>query len=58
MSFRAPKELSLAGYTPKDGITKDKDTLFAEALAEDMHGIRFSLYEEGQKPSDVVTVYR
>lgn len=55
MSFRAHKELSLAGYTPKDGITKDKDTLFAEALAEGMHGICFSLYEEGQKPGDVVT---
>lgn len=54
MSLRAGKIKSLVGLdqTNSDGELKD---LFSKVLNNGMHGLCFSLYEEGQKPGDIIT---
>lgn len=55
MSYRIDKNMSLAGcdYT---AMTEEKvQDLFSSVLQEGMHGLCFSLYEDGQKPGDLIT---
>lgn len=55
MSYRIDRKMSLAGcdYT---SMTEDKvQQLFSSILQEGMHGLCFSLYEDGQKPGDLIT---
>lgn len=55
MSFRKEKMLSLNGtdYTGKSPVELKK--IFQDTLNEGMHGLCFSLYEDGQKPGDVIS---
>ncbi|NUQ24598.1 MAG: glycosyl hydrolase [Saprospiraceae bacterium] len=62
MSFRAEKYLSFkeSGLTPKESFFDDKSDvdiqgLFLEVLHGGVHGFCFSLYEDGQKPGDIIT---
>jgi len=58
MSFRPDKRMSLAGISGYDFAKKSNtelDSLFKEVLNNGMHGICFSLYEDGQKPGDIIT---
>jgi glucan 1,3-beta-glucosidase len=62
MSFRSEKFLRFKGtQVPeqirmlKDMSESDLEKLFLEILNNGVHGFCFSLYEEGQKPGDVIT---
>lgn len=57
MSYRADKKLSLAwsGMSYSGKSEDELNDLFLEVLNNGMHGICFSLYEEGQKPGDLIT---
>jgi len=58
MSFRTGKTLSLAGIAGADFAGKtdaELENLFSGVLNNGMHGVCFSLYEEGQKPGDYIT---
>jgi len=62
MSYRSEKLLNFreSGYVPKEGFSdakseEDISNLFPEVLNSGVHGFCFSLYEEGQKPGDVIT---
>jgi len=58
MSYRTGKTMSLAGIAGADFANKTDDELndlFMTVLNDGMHGICFSLYEEGQKPGDFIT---
>lgn len=47
--------MALSGLDYSNYSTEEIKKLFAELLAEGMHGICFSAYLEGQKPGDVLT---
>ena len=58
MSYRVERYLSLAkinkeNYLQDKSETEKKD-LFREILHHGVHGFCFSLYEEGQKPGDII----
>jgi glucan 1,3-beta-glucosidase len=58
MSFRKGKSMSLAGIAGADFPNKtdeELDILFKSVLGNGIHGMCFSLYEEGQQPGDVIT---
>jgi len=62
MSFRAEKYLSFkeSGLAQKESFFEDKSDadiqdLFLEILHGGVHGFCFSLYEDGQKPGDIIT---
>lgn len=59
MSYRAERYLSLADRTSEnylEGVSgQDAQDLFLEILNNGVHGFCFSLYEEGQKPGDVIS---
>jgi len=55
MSIRAGKLMSLAGLDFAGKTSAELNDLFRQILEEGMHGMCFSLYEEGQKPGDVIT---
>lgn len=59
MSYRAERYLSLAGENPESYLSgvsgQEIRDLFLEILNNGVHGFCFSLYEEGQKPGDVVS---
>lgn len=57
MSYRADKILSLAwsGIRYADKTNEELKDLFREVLQGGMHGLCFSLYEDGQKPGDIIT---
>lgn len=61
MSYRAERYLKFkeSGLIPKDSFFDDKTgdeirDLFLEILYGGVHGFCFSLYEDGQKPGDVI----
>lgn len=57
MSYRTGKKLSLAGIAGVDFANKtsgELKDLFRTVLNDGMHGLCFSLYEEGQKPGDKI----
>ena len=58
MSYRSGKTMSLAGIAGADFANKtdaELKDLFRTVLDDGMHGLCFSLYEEGQKPGDYIT---
>jgi len=61
MSYRADRFLKFkeSGLIPKESFFDDKSEgdirdLFLEILYSGVHGFCFSLYEEGQKPGDII----
>ena len=55
MSFRKEKTLSLNGIDFTDKSPIEVKELFLESLNDGMHGLCFSLYEDGQKPGDIIS---
>jgi glucan 1,3-beta-glucosidase len=55
MSVREGKMMALAGLDFTSTPSEDLQDLFRQILDQGMHGLCFSLYEEGQKPGDVIT---
>ena len=55
MSLREGKMMALAGLDFTTKPSEDLQDMFREILGQGMHGLCFSLYEEGQKPGDVIT---
>ncbi|WP_421811290.1 glycosyl hydrolase family 17 protein [Flagellimonas sp.] len=63
MSYRKDHQFSLskAGYTEHLGIDLDKiskdelNQLWLETVQNGMHGLCFSIYEDGQSPGDVIS---
>ena len=43
------------GYNFTDKSQTDIDTLFNDILKSGMHGLCFSIYEDGQKPGDIIS---
>lgn len=54
MSKRIGKKLSLAGVN-HDTPLVDLKKMFKDILKQGMHGICFSMYEDGQEPGDIIT---
>ncbi|MCB9080143.1 MAG: glycosyl hydrolase [Lewinellaceae bacterium] len=59
MSYRAERYLSFTGAKIDNYLSKlsgpEINDLFLEILYNGVHGFCFSLYEDGQKPGDVIT---
>ncbi len=55
MSFRKEQKMSLAGMNFSAKTEEELQDLFKSALEDGTHGFCFSLYEEGQKPGDLIT---
>lgn len=55
MSFRINKTMSLAGIDYANKTNEELQELFQTVLSDGIHGMCFSLYEEGQKPGDFIT---
>jgi glucan 1,3-beta-glucosidase len=57
MSYRADKTMSLAwaGVGCAGKTDEELQDLFRKLLNDGMHGLCFSLYEDGQQPGDVIT---
>ncbi len=55
MSFRKEKIGSLNGMDFTDKSPIEIKEIFLETLSGGMHGICFSLYEDGQKPGDIIS---
>jgi exo-beta-1,3-glucanase (GH17 family) len=59
MSYRSEQVLSLRTEISGSYITGETESslkdLFAEILATGVHGFCFSLYEDGQKPGDIIS---
>lgn len=55
MSFSKEKIMSLGGVDFAGKSDKQLEDLFTEILNSGTHGMCFSLYEEGQKPGDIIT---
>ena len=55
MSYRKGKFMSLAGIDFANKSIEELRKLFREVLENGMHGLCFSLYEEGQKPGDIIS---
>ncbi len=56
MSFRSEKILSLLGDDFQHKTSEDLEQLFDHLLSQGIHGLCFSVYEEGQSPGSIVTV--
>jgi len=63
MSYRKERQFSLSGtdYSDYTGVDFSKlslkklEELWRETLENGMHGLCFSMYEDGQKPGDIIT---
>ncbi|MBO6523914.1 MAG: glycosyl hydrolase [Balneolaceae bacterium] len=55
MSYKKEKVFSLLGENFSGKSNQDLKAQFNEVLADGMHGIGFSPYEEGQEPGDQIT---
>ncbi|MEO1258594.1 MAG: glycosyl hydrolase family 17 protein [Bacteroidota bacterium] len=55
MSYRKGKFMSLAGIDFANKSIEELRELFRKTLESGMHGLCFSLYEEGQKPGDIIS---
>lgn len=56
MSYRDQRKLSLTGIDISGLATEELSQLFREELDLGMHGICFSIYEEGQEPGSIISV--
>lgn len=54
-SNAANNDLALSGIDFTNKTPEELGTLFEEVLRGGMHGLCFSLYEDGQKPGDIIT---
>jgi exo-beta-1,3-glucanase (GH17 family) len=54
MSYRPEKIFASAGIDFTNKSSKQIEDFFRTALVDGMHGICFSLYEDGQKPGDII----
>lgn len=54
MGKRTGRTLALAGVQTANKSEKELIAMFHDILKSGMHGICFSLYEDGQKPGDVI----
>ena len=59
MSYRVERYLSLPEINQEDYLLNkteaEKKDLFLEILHNGVHGFCFSLYEDGQKPGDIIS---
>lgn len=55
MSYRPDKILAQTGLDYSQKSPDQVHSLFLDVLQKGMHGICFSIYEEGQKPGDVIS---
>ncbi|MCB9315063.1 MAG: glycosyl hydrolase [Lewinellaceae bacterium] len=59
MSYRAERYLSLADVNPENYLSgvpeQEIQELYLEILNNGVHGFCFSVYEEGQKPGDIIS---
>ncbi len=55
MSFRNAKVMNLTGVHQDNLSEKALLDLYNETLAAGVHGLCFSLYEDGQKPGDIIS---
>ena len=55
MSYRQHKILSQTGFDFSDKTDKELSDLFREILEKGMHGLCFSIYEDGQSPGDIIS---
>lgn len=55
MSYRPDKILAQTGLDYSQKNSEELRKMFHEALSTGMHGICFSLYEDGQKPGDIIS---
>jgi exo-beta-1,3-glucanase (GH17 family) len=55
MSYRPDKILAQTGFDYSQKNSEELRKMFHEVLNSGMHGICFSLYEDGQKPGDVIS---
>jgi glucan 1,3-beta-glucosidase len=55
MSGREGKMMALTGVDFTSKTSEDLQDLFRQILEQGTHGLCFSLYEEGQKPGDIIT---
>ncbi len=55
MSYRDKRIMSLAGIDYANKTTTELQELFRKVLDHGMHGLCFSLYEEGQQPGDIIS---
>ncbi len=58
MSYRKDRTIATQGYAGADFTGKTEleiSDLFKSILEDGIHGLCFSLYEDGQKPGDVIT---
>lgn len=59
MSYRAERYLSLSKVNQENYLSEKTETekrdLFLEILHNGVHGFCFSLYEDGQKPGDIIS---
>ena len=54
MSYRPDKILARTGIDFSKKSSEEIQELFLPILEDGMHGICFSLYEDGQKPGDII----
>jgi exo-beta-1,3-glucanase (GH17 family) len=55
MSYRPDRKLGLSGIDISGKTAEQLRALFLQVLENGMHGLCFSLYEDGQKPGDIIT---
>jgi exo-beta-1,3-glucanase (GH17 family) len=55
MSYRPDRTLGLSGIDVAGKTPQELRSLFREVLEAGMHGICFSIYEDGQSPGDIIT---
>jgi exo-beta-1,3-glucanase (GH17 family) len=55
MSYRDKQMMSLAGIDYSNKTIEELKELFRKVLDNGMHGLCFSLYEDGQEPGDIIT---
>lgn len=55
MSYRPDKILARTGFDFQEKTEDDLISLFHSTLNDGMHGLCFSMYEDGQKPGDIIS---
>ena len=55
MSYRPDRILARTGFSFDEKTQKEIRTMFSSILEDGMHGICFSIYEDDQKPGDIIS---